>query len=130
MKILIVCDLNFARSITTAYVLNKKVREKGLDMTIETAGLFDSKKKRNHLENICYYIKKYVPLFKTHKLTKEKVNDADIIYVMNNEMKEEIVHKYKYPEAKVYNLNISSRYWFPYTPRLIKRIEESLLGHI
>ncbi|MCL6500690.1 MAG: hypothetical protein K6T16_01500 [Candidatus Pacearchaeota archaeon] len=130
MKILVICDLNFARSITTAYVLKKKAREKGLDMAIETAGFFDNKKKRNHLENICYYIKNYIPLFNTRKLTKEKVGGADIIYVMTPEMRAEIIKKYNYPESKIYTLNISKRYWFPYTPRLIKRIEEALLEHI
>ena len=127
MKVLVVCDLNFARSITTAFVLRRQAKERWLDLDIETAGLLNNKKKRNHLENICYYLKKYVPLLNNNKLTKKKTNNADIIYVMNNEMKEEIAYKYKYPEAKIYNLSISSRYWFPYTRNLIRAVEEALV---
>ncbi len=130
MKVLVVCDLNFARSITTAFVLRRQAREQGLELDIETAGLLNNKKKRNHLENVCYYLKKYIPLLNNNKLTKEKADKADIIYVMNDEMKQGIADKYKYPEAKIYNLDISSRHWFPYTRNLIRAIEESLIEYI
>lgn len=60
MKILIICDLNFARSVTAAYILRKRAKEKGLCDKIETIGLFN-KKKRSYLENICYYIKNIYP---------------------------------------------------------------------
>lgn len=129
MEVLVVCDLNFARSITAAFVLKKQARERGLDIKIETAGLFNNKRKRNMLENFCYYLKRYVPLFHKSQLTKAKTENADIIYVMDEEMKKEIAKKYNYPEVKIYNLNISSRYWFPYTKNLIKEIEESIVEY-
>ena len=130
MKVLVVCDLNFARSITTAFVLKRQAKERGLEMDIETAGLFNNKRKRNTLENFCYYLKKYVPLFHNNKLTKNKAKNADIIYVMNEEMKKEIVEKYQYSGAKIYNLHVSSRHWFPYTKNLIREIEEALLEYV
>lgn len=73
--------------------------------------------------------KKHIPLLNKHRLTKKKVDSADIIYVMSADIKNEIIQKYEYPEAKIYNLNIPNRYWFPYAPKLIKEIKEALFEY-
>jgi protein-tyrosine-phosphatase len=125
-KILIVCELNFARSSTTEFIINRYSKKHSLEIEVESAGLFTKKLKRNPIESICYFLKKYIPFIPMKKVTKENVHRADKIIVMKEYMTTILKKQYDADPAKIINLNISEKYWFPYTPNLIKIIERKI----
>ena len=122
-NILVVCELNFARSITAEYLLKQKARKENLDIKVESAGLFTKEIDRNLFEKLVYYSRHFFP---RKEMTKEKADNADIILVMNDYMVKRITKDYNQPEEKIICLNIPKDYGCPYTPSLIKLIKKRL----
>ena len=122
-NILVVCELNFARSITAEYVLKRKAKEKNLEINVESAGLFTKEINRNLFEKLVYYSRHFFP---RKEMTRKKADNADIILVMNDYMVKRITKDYNQPEEKIICLNIPKDYGCPYTPSLIKLIEDRL----
>ncbi len=126
MKILVICELNFARSATAEFIINRYAKKHSLEIEVESAGLFTKKLKRNSIEKVCYFLKKYVPLVPMKKVTKYQVKKADKIIVMKEYMAETLKEKYDADPEKITNLNIHEKNWFPYTPKLMKKLEEKI----
>lgn len=125
-KILVVCELNIARSITTEFVLNRHIKEKNLDLKVESVGLFTRKLERNSLENIIYFMKKYIPFLPMKKITKKKAQEAYQILAMKEYMVTILEKDYNINPEKVLCLNIHEKHWRPYSQELIKIIEEKI----
>src|SRR3989338_7921324 len=122
-NILVVCELNFARSITAKHVLKRKAKEKNLEINVESAGLFTKEINRNLFEKFIYYSRR---LFPRKEMTREKADLADIILVMNDYMAEKITEDYEQSRNKIVCLDIPRSYGCPYTSNLIKLIENRL----
>ena len=125
-KILIVCELNVARSKTTEFILNRHIKEKDLDLKVESVGLFTRKLERNSLENMIYFMKIYIPLLPMKKITKEKTQEADKILAMKKYMVNILEKEYNANPKKILCLNIHEKNWCPYSPKLIKIIEAKI----
>src|SRR3989344_5484493 len=123
--ILTVCELNFARSITTEYLLKKRAEKENLEIIVESAGLFSKAVKRDIFENFFYYLT-YLPYLSNKRLSKEKADKADLILVMDWYMITEMINKYKQAEEKLICLDVPRTYRIPYSPKLINLIEERL----
>ena len=122
-NILVVCELNFARSITAEHVLKRKAKKENLDIKVESAGLFTKGIDRNLFEKFLYYSRYLLP---RKELTRERADNADIILVMNDYMVKRVIKDYNQPEEKIICLGIPKDYGCPYTPSLIKLIENRL----
>lgn len=114
MNVLVVCELNFARSVTTAFLLKRKSKKENLNLKVESAGFFTKKLKRNPLEDIIYFSKKYISFIPKKEITKKKARWADRIIVMEQYMADILKNEYDAEEEKIICFDISPRHWFPY----------------
>jgi predicted protein tyrosine phosphatase len=124
--VLVVCELNFARSVAAEHLLKRRSKKENLDLKIESTGFFTRKIKRNRLEDVLYFTKKYLPFVPKNEINKEKVEWADKIIVMEQYMVDILKKEYGLDEEKIICLDIPPRYWFPYDPKLIRILDKKL----
>ena len=114
MNVLVVCELNFARSIITAFLLKRKAKKENLGLKVGSAGFFTKKLKRDPLENIIYLSKEYLPFIPKNEINSEKVCWADKIIVMEQYMVHILKKEYGVGTDKIICFDISPRNWLPY----------------
>ncbi|MGV8151622.1 MAG: phosphotyrosine protein phosphatase [Candidatus Nanoarchaeia archaeon] len=91
-KLLFVCLGNIARSPTAEEITSLLIKQKGLEYSVDSAGL-DAK-------------------FGEKKVNKELLEESFKIFVMEDYMKKELVEKYGVSCEKIINLDIKDNYCY------------------
>ncbi|MFH0924405.1 MAG: protein tyrosine phosphatase [bacterium] len=98
---LFVCFQNKIRSKVISQYFSRLMKEKGIGGNVESAGLYVESEKPDSWD------------VSSHQVTKEMCSIADIIFVMEEEMGDELVKKYSTKREKIINLDILDTYYGP-----------------
>ncbi len=103
MIVLFVCLGNIERSPKGAKIFKKLALEKKLDVEVSSAGLelykdLSPQELKEEFSNDLDHTPKII--------TQELADKTDIIFVMENYMKEKIIENFKKPEDKIITLNV------------------------
>ena len=104
---LFVCHANINRSKTAEQVCRKIAEQYGLEITVSSAGMSQAS---------------------TNPVSKEMADKADVIFVMEGDMKIELEHRYKLSPGKIICLDIPDLYERD-DPVLMKIVKDELYKH-
>ncbi|AHL73139.1 low molecular weight protein arginine phosphatase [Bacillus altitudinis MN12] len=105
MNILFVCTGNTCRSPMAQALFSSIADEKGLQVTVKSAGIFASDAGKASPQAVEALFEKSIPLnHSSSKLTEELLHEADYVFTMTIQHKQLIVEQYAHVKDKVFTL--------------------------
>lgn len=105
MKILFVCTGNTCRSPMAQALFASIADEKGLEVTVKSAGIFASNEGKASPQAIEALFEKSIPLnHSSSKLTEELLREAHYVFTMTMQHKQLITEQYAHAKGKVFTL--------------------------
>ena len=112
--ILCLCEHRFVRSVITAEEIRDYAQDHKLQINVRAKGLYNGRynggsKGLDYLSRAFTWFMVKTRLAEFFRVTKEDIDSADLIYVMNEGMQEKVLSYYGVVPKKVVNLNISAK---------------------
>ncbi|GLJ01341.1 protein tyrosine phosphatase [Bacillus pumilus] len=105
MKILFVCTGNTCRSPMAQALFASIADEKGLEVTVKSAGIFATDEGKASPQAIEALFEKSIPLnHSSSKLTEELLREAHYVFTMTMQHKQLITEQYTHAKGKVFTL--------------------------